>query len=69
MMLGELGLPLERDYATGEWLGNTGSAALPSALSLGIEAGFVPPGSRVALLGIGSGVNCLMMAVEWGGRA
>lgn len=66
LMLGELGLALDRDYATLEWLGNTGAAALPSALSLGLEAGFVRPGERVALLGIGSGVNCLMMAIEWG---
>ncbi|QDT68324.1 3-oxoacyl-[acyl-carrier-protein] synthase 3 [Planctomycetes bacterium MalM25] len=65
MMLGELGLPLDRDYATLEWLGNTGAAALPSALSLGVEAGAMKGGDRVALLGIGSGVNCLMMGVEW----
>lgn len=66
MMLSELGLSQEKDYATVEWLGNTGSAALPSALSLAIEAGTTRPDDRVALLGIGSGVNCLMMAVEWG---
>jgi len=66
MMLAELGLPLERDYATVEWLGNTGSAAAPSALSLAAEAGEIRDGDRVALLGIGSGVNCLMMAVDWG---
>lgn len=65
MMLAELGLPLEKDYGTVEWLGNTGSAALPSALSLAIAEEAVQPGDRVALLGIGSGVNCLMMAVEW----
>lgn len=66
MMLGELGLSPERDFATFDRLGNTGAAALPSALSMGIEAGRVGPGDRVALLGIGSGVNCLMMAAEWG---
>jgi 3-oxoacyl-[acyl-carrier-protein] synthase-3 len=65
MMLDALGLPIENDYATVDWLGNTGSAALPSALSLGLEAGAVKRGDRVALLGIGSGVNCLMMAVEY----
>lgn len=64
MMLDALGLPIENDYSTVDWLGNTGSAALPSALSLGLEAGVVERGDRVALLGIGSGVNCLMMAVE-----
>ncbi|MEQ8846388.1 3-oxoacyl-ACP synthase III [Botrimarina sp.] len=66
MMLGELGLPLERDYATFDRLGNTGAAALPSALSMGLAEGLVQAGDRVALLGIGSGVNCLMMAAQWG---
>ncbi|TWT48654.1 3-oxoacyl-ACP synthase III [Botrimarina hoheduenensis] len=66
LMLSELGLPLERDYATLEWLGNTGSAALPATLSIGIEQGLLSDGDQIALLGIGSGVNCLMMAVRWG---
>lgn len=65
MMLGELALPPDRDYATFDRLGNTGSAALPSALSMAAEGGVVQQGERVALLGIGSGVNCLMMGVEW----
>lgn len=65
LMLSELGVPVERDFATLEWLGNTGAAALPSALSIGAEQGAATAGDRVALLGIGSGVNCLMMAVEW----
>ena len=65
-MLGALGLPLERDYPTVEFLGNTGSAALPVALSMGAEEGLLTAGDRVALLGIGSGVNCLMAALEWG---
>ncbi|MEO1498599.1 MAG: 3-oxoacyl-ACP synthase III [Planctomycetota bacterium] len=65
MMLSELGLPIDRDYATLDWLGNTGAAALPATLSLGVEQGAVEAGDKIALLGIGSGVNCLMMAVEW----
>ncbi len=67
MMLEALGLPEERDFATVETLGNTGSAALPVTLALADEAGRCPtPSGRVALLGIGSGINCLMMGVEWG---
>ncbi|QDU90786.1 3-oxoacyl-[acyl-carrier-protein] synthase 3 [Pirellulimonas nuda] len=66
MMLGALGLPEERDFATVETLGNTGSAALPTTLSLAVDAGRVAPGDRVAMLGIGSGINCLMMGVQWG---
>ena len=44
-MLTELGLPLEKDYATVDRLGNTGAAALPSALSIGLEAGAVKRGA------------------------
>ena len=60
-----LGLNLSRDYSTFERLGNTGSVALPSTLALAAEAGAVQAGDRVALLGIGSGLNCVMLGVEW----
>ncbi|MBL9216441.1 MAG: 3-oxoacyl-ACP synthase III [Opitutaceae bacterium] len=60
-----LGLDLERDFSTFEFLGNTGSAALPTALALAVERGELKPGQKAALLGIGSGINSLMLAVEW----
>lgn len=60
-----LGLDLARDFSTFERLGNTGSAALPITLAHAAGAGAVRPGDKVALLGIGSGINCLMLAVEW----
>lgn len=60
-----LGLDLARDFSTFETLGNTGSVALPSTLALAVEAGAVREGDRVGLLGIGSGLNCLMLALEW----
>jgi 3-oxoacyl-[acyl-carrier-protein] synthase-3 len=65
LMLESLGLPSERDFTTLEWLGNTGSAALPITMAVGLEQGFVTPSDRLAMLGIGSGINCLMLAVEW----
>ena len=64
-MLESLHLPLERDFATLQWLGNTGSAALPSTLAIGLQLGVVEKGHRLGLLGIGSGINSLMLAVEW----
>ena len=60
-----VGLDLNRDFSTFETLGNTGSAALPTALALAVEQGAVKGGDKVALLGIGSGINSLMLAVEW----
>jgi 3-oxoacyl-[acyl-carrier-protein] synthase-3 len=60
-----LGLDLARDFSSFETLGNMGSASLPVTLSLAAAAGAVRGGQRVALLGIGSGINCLMLGVEW----
>jgi 3-oxoacyl-[acyl-carrier-protein] synthase-3 len=53
------------DYSTLSFLGNTGSVALPITAALGIENGHVKPNDRIALLGIGSGINVLMLGVEW----
>jgi 3-oxoacyl-[acyl-carrier-protein] synthase-3 len=60
-----LGLDLAKDFSTFETLGNTGSVALPATLAKAVEAGAVAEGTKVALLGIGSGLNCLMLALEW----
>ncbi|MBX3421227.1 MAG: 3-oxoacyl-ACP synthase III [Pirellulaceae bacterium] len=65
LMLQQLGLPSDRDYSTFHWLGNTGSVALPTALAMALHSGFVDTDSNVALLGIGSGINSLMMMTHW----
>jgi 3-oxoacyl-[acyl-carrier-protein] synthase-3 len=60
-----LGLDPAKDYSTFETLGNMGSVSLPATLSAAVDAGAVGDGDRVALMGIGSGLNCLMLALEW----
>jgi|SRR5271157_3902599 len=60
-----LGLDVAKDFSTFETLGNMGSVSLPATLSAAAEAGAVRDGNRVALMGIGSGLNCLMLALEW----
>jgi len=60
-----LGFDMAKDFSTFEALGNTGSAALPITLARAVEAGAIKRGDPVALLGIGSGINSLMLAVEW----
>lgn len=60
-----LGLDPRIDYATLEWLGNTGAAALPVTMAMGMEQGLVQAGDRVAMLGIGSGINCLILGAQW----
>jgi len=60
-----VGLDLAKDFSTFETLGNMGSVSLPATLAAAVEAGAVVPGNRVALFGIGSGLNCLMLGLEW----
>ena len=60
-----LGLTPELNFATLPYLGNTGAVALPTAAAVGTQAGFVQSGDRVALMGIGSGINVVMLGIEW----
>ena len=65
LLFESLGLDPRIDFSTFEHLGNTGSVALPMTAAIGIESGHLLPGDRVALLGIGSGINVIMLGVEW----
>jgi 3-oxoacyl-[acyl-carrier-protein] synthase-3 len=60
-----LGLDAAKDFSTFETLGNMGSVSLPATLAAAVQAGAVRDGDQVGLLGIGSGLNCLMLALEW----
>lgn len=64
-LFGALNLALEKDYTTFETLGNVGSVSCPITLARAIEEARFGPGQKAALLGIGSGLSSLMMAVEW----
>ena len=66
MMLDALGLDLARDSATFPWMGNSGSVALPITLADAVHRGEIQPENRVAMLGIGSGINSVMVAANWG---
>lgn len=65
LMLDSLSLSYENDFMTFETLGNTGSAALPISLAKAAENNFLKRDENVALLGIGSGINCVMLGVQW----
>ena len=65
MLYEALGLPEENGFFTYETLGNVGSVSLPITLALAAEANHIAAGDRVALLGIGSGLSCMMMEVQW----
>jgi 3-oxoacyl-[acyl-carrier-protein] synthase-3 len=66
LLMERLKLKPELDFPTVELLGNTGAAALPIALSMGLEQDPPPPGTRLALLGIGSGLNSIMLGASCG---
>jgi 3-oxoacyl-[acyl-carrier-protein] synthase III len=66
LLMERLGLNPALDFPTVERFGNTGAAALPMALSMGLSAKPPATGDHLALLGIGSGLNSLMLGIEAG---
>jgi 3-oxoacyl-[acyl-carrier-protein] synthase-3 len=64
-ILNMLGIPEDRDFSTFPYLGNMGTVSLPLTAALADEREFLQPGDRVGLLGIASGLNCLMLGVKW----
>jgi 3-oxoacyl-[acyl-carrier-protein] synthase-3 len=54
-----------KNFETLEFLGNVGSVSAPITMAMAIENGVFQAGQKGALLGIGSGINCLMLGVEW----
>lgn len=60
-----LGLDSSRVQRIYPNFGNIGPASVPIALAKAVELGRVKRGDRVALLGIGSGLNCSMAEVIW----
>ncbi len=55
----------KKDFVTFPFLGNVGSVSLPITAAIADERGFLAPGDFVAFLGVGSGLNCYFMGVEW----
>jgi 3-oxoacyl-[acyl-carrier-protein] synthase-3 len=60
-----LGLDTNKVLAIYPEFGNIGPASVPIVLSKAAESGRIHKGSRVALMGIGSGLNCSMAEVIW----
>lgn len=64
-MLKTLGISADKEFCTFPYLGNVGTVSLPITAALAEDREFLLPGDRVAFLGIGSGLNCLMLGLEW----
>jgi len=55
----------EKDFTTFRHLGNMGTVSLPITAAIAHERGFLASGDLVGFLGIGSGLNCLMLGIRW----
>lgn len=60
-----VGLEQDTDFSTFEFLGNVGSVSLPLTMAMGIERDPPASGTKIAMLGIGSGLSSAMLGVEW----
>lgn len=64
-LLRSIGIGKNKDFTTFRYLGNIGTVSLPITAALAAERGFFEPGDMVGMLGIGSGLNCMMLALKW----
>jgi acyl-CoA:acyl-CoA alkyltransferase len=64
-ILAAIGVPADKDFTTYRYLGNIGSVSLPITAAIADDRGVIQRGERVGFLGIGSGLNCLMLGIEW----
>ncbi len=64
-ILKELGIAPEKDFSTYKYLGNIGTVSVPLTAAIAEQRQFLRKGDRVGFLGIGSGLNCLMLGWEW----
>jgi len=65
LLFDTLGLDSEKNFETLRVLGNVGSVSAPITMAMAMEQGCFHHGEKAALLGIGSGINCLMLGIEW----
>ncbi len=64
-VLEAIGIPREKDFTTFGYLGNIGTVSLPITAAIAHERGFLQQGDLVGFFGIGSGLNCLMLGIDW----
>jgi 3-oxoacyl-[acyl-carrier-protein] synthase-3 len=64
-ILDSIGISKDQDFTTFRSLGNIGTVSLPITAAIASEREFLVPGDLVGFLGIGSGLNCLILGIEW----
>jgi len=64
-VLEQLKMSEQQDFITFPTLGNMGTVSLPITAAIATEQGALNKNDKVAFLGIGSGLSCIMMGLEW----
>jgi 3-oxoacyl-[acyl-carrier-protein] synthase III len=64
-ILESIGIAQGKDFTTFQYLGNIGTVSLPITAAIASEREFLLKNDLVGFLGIGSGLNCLMLGIEW----
>jgi acyl-CoA:acyl-CoA alkyltransferase len=64
-ILKSINIPMHKDFATFPYLGNIGTVSLPITAAIAAERDFFETDDLVGMLGIGSGLNCLMLGIQW----
>lgn len=64
-VLAALNIPAHKEFPTYQKLGNMGTVSLPVTAAMAHDQGFLKKGDNVSFLGIGSGLNCMMLGLEW----
>ncbi len=65
LLFERLELDLAKDFSNLAYMGNVGSVSCPLAVAMAEEEGSLKRGDFLAMLGIGSGINCTMLGVKW----
>lgn len=64
-ILESIGIPKGKDFTTFQYLGNIGTVSLPITAAIASDREFLVKNDRVGFFGIGSGLNCMMLGIEW----
>ncbi len=65
LVMGDLGIPMEKTHMVMEEWGYTGSACIPMALDDAVQKGLIKRGDLVVLVGSGVGYNQAATAMRW----
>lgn len=61
----EMGLDISKEFTIYQRFGNLASAAVPTALALGLKERNVKKGDKVVLSAFGSGLNSIFVGLQW----